>query len=80
MRGMQKNMRYWVTVKPRSRKEEVIALDAAHFKISVKEPPVEGKANEAVERVLAAYFDVPASQVRVVAGFTSRKKSVEISR
>lgn len=48
------------------------------YQVSVKELPVDGKANEAVIRVLAGHFKVPKSQVRIVAGHTSREKIVEI--
>lgn len=48
------------------------------YQVFVKELPVDGKANEAIIRVLAEYFKVPKSSVRIVAGGTSREKIVEI--
>ncbi len=38
-----------------------------------------GKANEAMIRLLAKHFDVPASYVRIVRGHTSRQKLIEIT-
>ena len=49
-----------------------------YFEVWVKEPPIEGRANEAVERALADYFGVAKSKVNIVSGQTSRKKVVEI--
>ena len=61
-------MKYYVTVRPRAKKEEVVQLDATHFKIAVKEPPVDGKANEAVGRALARYLEVPFSRMILLKG------------
>jgi len=46
----------------------------------VKEPAKEGRANRAIEAALAAYFAMPRSAVRIIAGHTSRNKIVEIDR
>lgn len=48
------------------------------FEVSVKEPPVQGRANASIARVLATYFGVSNSQVRLLSGFTSRQKIFEI--
>jgi hypothetical protein len=50
-----------------------------HFVVAVGERAVEGKANRAIERALAEYFDVPFSRVRIVSGQTAKEKVVEIS-
>ena len=49
------------------------------YKVSVKEAPVGGKANEAIIRVLAEYFDVSKSQVSLVSGQSSKQKIFEIN-
>jgi uncharacterized protein (TIGR00251 family) len=48
------------------------------YKVSIKEPPVRGKANNAIVRALAKYFNVSPSLVRMVSGQSSRKKVYEI--
>jgi|CXWL01.1.fsa_nt_gi uncharacterized protein YggU (UPF0235/DUF167 family) len=48
------------------------------YRVSVKEPPVDGKANEAIARVLARHFDTSLSQVRLLSGHTSKQKVFEI--
>ncbi len=40
--------------------------------------PEDGKANEAMVRLLAKHFDVAVSRVRIVRGHTSRQKTIEI--
>jgi len=49
------------------------------YQVSVKEPPIDGKANKAIRKALADYFQVAASQVRLVSGHTSKQKLFEIS-
>lgn len=46
----------------------------------VKEPPVQGKANFAIEKVLAKYFKVPNYQIKLISGFSSRNKIFEIDK
>lgn len=47
-------------------------------KVAVAEPPEGGRANRAVEAVLAAALGLARSRVRVVAGAAARLKQVEI--
>ncbi len=48
------------------------------YKVSIKEPPVDGKANRAVIHALARYFDVAPSLVTLVSGPTSKQKVFEV--
>jgi len=70
-------MKIRVRVKPNSRTEEV-SREGDSLVIKIKEPPREGKANQAVIKLLAEHFSVPQSQVRILSGFRSRDKVVEI--
>ena len=49
------------------------------LKIRVSAPPERGKANAAVEALLAGVLDLPPGQVRVVSGGASAHKVVEIT-
>jgi uncharacterized protein (TIGR00251 family) len=71
-------MKIQVKVKPSSRTEEV-SQEGDSFIIKVKEPPREGRANQAVIKLLAEHFGVPRSQVRILSGFRSRNKVIEIA-
>jgi len=72
-------MKIQVKVKPNSRSEE-ISREGGSFIVKVKEPPKEGKANQAVIKLLAEYFSVPQSQVRILSGFRSRNRVIEITK
>ena len=71
-------MKFFVKVKPSAKEEKVEKVSENSFYISVKAPPREGRANEAVLRALAKYFDCPVSDVSLVQGHKSRQKIVEV--
>jgi len=71
-------MRIQVRVKPGSKREEV-SCEGDSFTVKVKEPAKEGGANQAVIKLLAEHFSVPKSQVRILSGFKSRNKVIEIA-
>lgn len=70
-------MKIRVRVMPNSGREGV-EREGEEYVVRVKAPPREGKANEAVIRIIAGYFRVPMASVRMVSGLTSRHKIVEI--
>ena len=70
-------MKIRIQVKPNSKTEEV-SQKGEILTVKVKEPPKEGKANQAVVKLLAKHFDVPRSQVRIVNSFKNRNKVIEI--
>lgn len=67
-----------VVVQPRSSRSEVAGLVGGAVKVRVNSPPAEGKANDECVKVLARFFDVPKSSVRVVSGGSSRRKVIEL--
>ena len=46
--------------------------------VRVKERPIDGAANEAVRRALAAALDVPQSSITLVRGMTARQKTFAV--
>ncbi|MFA5042003.1 MAG: DUF167 domain-containing protein [Candidatus Paceibacterota bacterium] len=81
-------MKIFVKAKPLAKEEKIekvsvpaevlVKAGEAYFVIWVKEPPKQGKANEAIIRKLAEYFQVPVSQVILKSGFSSKNKVFEI--
>ncbi len=49
-----------------------------HLKMRVSPPPEDGKANTALIALLAKSLGIPKSSIRLVAGETSRLKTIEI--
>ncbi len=71
-------MKISVKAKPNSREEKVEKTDENHYNVWVKEPPMNGKANEAVRNALAVYFKTSSSSIKIISGYSSRSKIVEI--
>ena len=72
-------MKIFVKAKPSAKEERIEKLDETHFVVAVKEPPKDGRANWAITRALAEYFEISAARVNIVGGQTSKQKIVEIS-
>lgn len=72
-------MKIFVKAKPGSREEKVEKISETEFVVSVKEPPEKGKANQAIRNALAVYFKTSSSRVKIVSGYSSRNKIVEIN-
>jgi hypothetical protein len=65
-------------VQPRASREEVAGVTADAIKVRLTALPVEGAANEALIRFLAATLNVPRSAVELVSGRTGRTKLVAV--
>lgn len=69
-----------VRVKPGSRKGPLVETgDDDVLTVYVRERAVEGKANDAVVKLLAEHYDVPRSRVELVSGATARVKRFRIT-
>ena len=68
-----------IKVTPRSSKNEVKELSDGVLRIRLTSPPTEGKANEHLVKFLAEIFNIKKSDIRIVSGFKSREKLIEIS-
>jgi uncharacterized protein (TIGR00251 family) len=56
----------------------VAGLHGERLKVRIAAPAVDGRANDALERYLAAALGVPRSAVRVVKGARSRDKGIAV--
>ncbi len=68
-----------VRVQPRAQKDALGGERDGALVVRVTAPPVEGRANEALARLLGKVLDVPPSAVRVVRGATGRDKLVAVA-
>lgn len=68
-------MKIKVKIHPNSSKEQIIKLKEKEYEVWIRESPVEGKANIALEKILKKHFK---KQCKIVFGLKSRKKVVEI--
>jgi len=71
-------MRIYVRIKPKAKQPKVERIDDSHFSVSVTAPPVDGKANEAMIKALADFFDIAKSRIILVAGEKGKDKILEV--
>ena len=67
-----------VRLTPRAASDEIVGWQGDVLRVRVTAPPVEGRANAALERLLAGTIDVPKGAVRVVSGARGREKTVAV--
>ena len=67
-----------VRLQPRARRDEVVGERDGRAVIRVTAPPVDGKANDALCRLIAKAAGVAPSKVAVIKGQTAREKVVRI--
>ena len=73
-----RTVRVSVHVQPRASRSEIVGLHGTALKVRLQAPPVDGAANEALVTLLAKRLGVARRAVRVVAGASSRAKTVEV--
>ncbi len=75
-----KIMKIFVRVKPKAKEEKVEKIDDINFNVQVRELPEKGRANMAVIRALAEYFNIGQSNIQIVSGSKSKLKIIEITK
>jgi uncharacterized protein (TIGR00251 family) len=67
-----------VRVQPRARRDEIVGERAGALLVRVTAPPAEGRANDALRRLVAKAAGIPPSRAEVVRGRTSREKLLRL--
>lgn len=68
-----------VRVQPGSKRDELAGRREGALVIRVTAPPVDGRANKAACKFLAALAGIPASRVEVIRGATRRDKVIRLN-
>lgn len=67
-----------VRVLPRSSVSQLLGMEEGIYRIKLAAPPVEGRANRALQTFLAWKLGIPKRNVVIVSGERSRVKLIEI--
>ncbi|HYV20408.1 MAG TPA: DUF167 domain-containing protein [Verrucomicrobiae bacterium] len=65
-------------VKPNARASSLTQESDGTWTARVKSPPVDGKANDELVRLVAGHFRCPKSAVTIKTGATGRTKRIEV--
>jgi uncharacterized protein (TIGR00251 family) len=71
--------RLYLRVSPGAAHSAVVGRHGAGWKVRVSAAPEDGKANDAVVRLLAETLALPARDVQIVSGRSSRDKTVALA-
>jgi uncharacterized protein (TIGR00251 family) len=67
-----------VRLQPRAARDEIVGERAGALLVRLTAPPIEGRANEALCRLLARRLGVPPTRVTLLRGAKSRDKVIRI--
>jgi len=67
-----------VRVTPRATRDEIVGWQGNELRVRLRAPPVDGRANQALVRLLAKRLDVAASSIELVSGATARVKQLRV--
>jgi uncharacterized protein len=68
-----------VLVQPRASRAKLGPVHDGRLKVAVTSPPVDGEANAAVIELIAKTLGVARGAVEVVAGTSSRRKTIKVA-
>lgn len=67
-----------VRVAPRASRSEIVGEHDGALRVRIAAPPLDGAANRELTKVIARAFKVPQSAVEIVAGTSSKTKTVRV--
>ncbi len=71
-------IRFSATIQPKSSQNAIAGIHDDSLKIRLTSPPVDGAANRVCVKFLAKQLGVSPSNVSIVNGLTSRKKTIQV--
>lgn len=71
-------MKLQVKVKPNSKQQKIVEKIDGSLIISLKSPPVDGKANQELIQLLAQKYQVAKSKIIIKTGTAAKLKLIEI--
>ncbi|MBI4286215.1 MAG: DUF167 domain-containing protein [Chloroflexi bacterium] len=75
----ERSVRIRVHVQPNASRSEVAGWKEGILQVKVTVSPAEGKANQAVVKLLAERLDISKSSIRIKKGLTGRTKLISIA-
>jgi hypothetical protein len=78
VRSTATGVRFDVRLTPRASRTEIAGVRDGRLVVRVTAPPVDRAANDALVETIADALDVPRRTVLIVAGLTSRQKTIEV--
>ncbi|MHB8830653.1 MAG: DUF167 domain-containing protein [Patescibacteria group bacterium] len=71
-------MKLLVRIVPNAKQSEAVGWEGQTLKVRIAAPPIEGKANEELIRLMAELCDCSPSEVEILKGMGSKYKTLEV--
>ncbi len=71
-------MKYAIIVKPGTSQEKIVESGNHELVVYLRAKPHDDEANIALVKLLAKYFDIPKTSIKITHGRKSRIKTIEI--
>lgn len=68
-----------VRVIPRSSKSEIVGEHDGDLKVKLSSPPVDGKANKELIKILSKELKLAKSDIEIISGETSKSKRIQVT-
>ena len=68
-----------VRVQPRASKNEILDVRDGRLRLRTTAPPTDGRANQAVIKLIAAHLQISPSRITLLRGKTQRNKQLRIA-
>jgi uncharacterized protein len=72
-------MKIKVKISARASRNKIEKINQGEYKVWLTAPPVDGKANTMLIKILADYFHVSKSSLKITSGKAAKNKIMEIS-
>lgn len=73
-------MNFLIKVKPRAKQEKIEKREKEQLTVYLKELPRKGRANKAMIRALANYFQTPQANIKIIKGVKSQNKIIQLKK
>ncbi len=67
-----------VRVTPRAANDEIVGWEDGELRVRLRAPPIDGRANDALLRLVASSLSVPPSTIELVSGASGRVKRLRV--
>ncbi len=71
-----KGMHLAIKVKPKEKKDRVMGVEESYLVVAIAAPPIEGRVNERLIRLIGDITKTPIKQIKIVQGERSRYKKL----
>lgn len=71
-------MKLLVRIVPNAKQSEAVGWEGQTLKVRIAAPPIEGRANEELIRLMAELCDCSPSEIEIMKGLGSKQKTLEV--